>query len=298
MKKKTIILTLIPFILIGSIIFIIVNSIYGNPVSKLLVKLSSQKYIKENFDDSDLYIDRVGYNFKFSKYYAHVVSKSSIDTYFFIYSDGLGRIKSDDYDYMVTSGYNTSMRLDTDYRQLVDSVFDAEDFPYKSDIAYGQLLIDRPTDYNQKIYNLKMSDLELDKEYDIRELGKKYGHLVIYVDSEEISEEKSAEILIDIKNRLDQEDVPFYSINFTLQQPRDPEADGMRPGDPIVIIYFLAEDIYEDGMVERVHEAHAATDAYYNELDKEKELEKEKAMKESESLKEKEKDEEKAKEGN
>lgn len=134
-------------------------------------------------------------------------------------------------------------------------------------------MIDMYTDYTQELLYLKRSDLELDKDYDIRELGKRYGHIIIYVDSEEVTEEKAAEILLGIKNKFDKEDVPFYSVSFTLQKPRDP--DGNRSGEPIRVLYFLAGDIYEEGMLQRVHEAHAATDAYYKELDNEKEMEKE-----------------------
>lgn len=267
MKKKTILLILLPFILIGIFILFILNSLFGNPVSKLIVKSSSQKYLTENFKDPDLYIDRVGYNFKDSNYYTYVVSKNSIDTYFTIYSDGTGHIKRDDYTDRVMSGWNIVMRLEEAYRKLADTVLEAEDFPYKSNIAFGELLFDRKSRYDQEVNSMIMSDLELDKEYDIKDLGKKYGHLVIYVDSDEVSEEKAAEILIDIKNRFDQADVPFYSVDFTLEKPKDVNADGKRPGEPLNILYFLAEDIHEDGMVERVREAHEATVDYYKKLD-------------------------------
>lgn len=270
MNKKTVILILLPIILILGIILWIANSLFGNPVSKLIVKNSSQKYLIENFDNPDLYIDRVGYNFKNNSYFAHVVSKKSIDTRFAIYSDGFGRIKRDDYANQVMSGWNTAMRLEEAYRKLVNTVLEAEDFPYKSNIAFGELVIDSRSSYFQNINYLSMSDLELDKEYDIKEMGRKYGHLVIYVDSDEVSEEKAAEILIDIKNRFDKADVPFYSIDFTLEKPKDENNDGKRPGEPLNILYFLAEDIYEDGMVERVQEAHAKTDAYYKEMEESK----------------------------
>lgn len=267
MKKKTILLILLPFILIGIFILFILNSLLGNPVSKLIVKSSSQKYLAENFEDPDLFIESVGYNFKDNNYYAYVVSRKSIDTHFTIYSDGTGHIKRDDYTDRVIKGWNTAMRLEEAYRKLADIVLEAEDFPYKSDIAFGELLIDRSPDYIQKVDSMNMSDLELDKEYDIKETGRKYGHLVIYVDSDEVTEEKAAGILIDIKNRFDKADVPFYSIDFTLQRPKDVNADGKRLGEPLNILYFIAEDIYEDGMVQRVREAHEATVDYYKKLD-------------------------------
>lgn len=271
MKKKSILLLLLPFLMIGIIVFLIVNSFYGNPVSKLLVKLSSQKYLKENFDTSELYIDSVVYNFKSGNYYANVVSKESSDTHFSIYTDKLGRIRFDDFSDRVLSGWNTSIRLQDEYRNLVASVLDSGDFPYESDIAFGELLVGYYSVNGQEINTLNMSDLILDKKYDIKNLGKEYGHLVIYVDSNEVSEEKAAEILLDIKDIFDHANVPFYSVDFTLEMPRDVNADGRRPGDSINLIYFLAEDIYEEGMVERVHEARIAADAYYKKR-KEKKL--------------------------
>jgi len=95
------------------------------------------------------------------------------------------------------SGWNTAMHFEEAYHNLVDTVLEAEGFPHKNNIAFGELLTDRKSRYVQEISSMNMSDLKLDKEYGIEETGKKYGHLAIYAGSYEVTAEKAAEISID-----------------------------------------------------------------------------------------------------
>ena len=117
-------------------------------------------------------------------------------------------------------------------------------------------------------YAINQSTLLLDKIYDIRELGRQAGHLVIYVESDAVSVEKAAEIMLDIRAIFDDAGVPFAAMDFTLLYPRS--EDETRPDGEVSVNGFLYDEIYEDGMIERVAEADRALKAYYAEQDAKK----------------------------
>lgn len=81
------------------------------------------------------------------------------------------------------------------------------------------------------------------------------------------------EILFNIKRKFDEKDVPFYSIDLTLEKPRDEE--GKYDSD-LMIMDFLYEDIYKEGLEERVEKNIKETRKYYEEQDREIREEKQK----------------------
>ena len=108
-------------------------------------------------------------------------------------------------------------------------------------------------------------DLILDKIYDIRELGRQAGRLIVYVDSDTITFELAANILLDIREEFDEANIPFRAIDFTLQPPLPEE--GPRTGFEIHFDNFPYEDIYEEGLEDRIKAAHDALESYYAEQD-------------------------------
>ena len=193
-------------------------------------------------------IEEVNYSFKDGNYYAHITSPSSMDSYFTLSLDLRGHLRWDSYTNMVESGENTVRRLNQAYRELTNSVFESSAFPFAGEIMFGDLeLLEKP---------------ELDRLYNIPELGAKAGHLTVYVSDETVSIERAAEILLEIKRLMNEGGVPFYSINFVLQYPRL-EGNGTRPEGQVEVMEFLYTDIYEDGMAERVKSANEAAIAYY-----------------------------------
>jgi hypothetical protein len=271
MKKK--IFKIIALVVaIGLIAFVayFYNALNGNPLSQLLAERGTQRYLEEHFPGKDYYAEKVGYNFKFTNYYAHIRSRSSIDTQFTVYLDFFGRVERDTYD-DVTNLFVTEMRLDDEYRKLTDTVFDGPDFPYGENIGYGELmiasreLIADPNFRDCPDYAMAQEDLIFDGVYDIRELGAKCGHLVVYVESEELTMEKAAEVMLDIRATFDRVGIPFRAMDFVLQLPM-PE-DGPWPDEQINVSHFPYEDIVEEGLVDRVQKAHDELTAYYAEQD-------------------------------
>ena len=115
---------------------------------------------------------------------------------------------------------------------------------------------------------IAQSSLELDKIYDIRELGRQAGHIIIYVESDTVSIEKAAEMMLDIKSYFDDANIPFVAMDFTLQYMKS--EDGTRSDVEVHVKDFSYKDIYPEGMNERVLEAHDTLTEYYNRLDAEK----------------------------
>ncbi len=263
MKKalKAILITL-AVALLGVIVYF-VCAFFGNPVSYLLSANSAKNYIEANYSDYDLEIEKVGYDFKSSGYYAKVVSPTSIDTHFSIYFDLLGRPVRDSFE-NVEDGWNTYTRLDREYRELVKKTEDIIAKEFTSDIFFGEIkTYEMAEDYQWKEpYGVVMSDLVLDFDYDINEVAAEYGHIVFYYDETELTAEKAAERLLRLKEIFDENGIVFYAIDFIAQEPKTETNAGNRK--EFSVREFLCSDIYEEGLAERLQEASDHLQDYYS----------------------------------
>ncbi len=252
------------------------NALVGNPVSKWLAKRTAEKHLEEVYGDTDFVIEKIGFNFKDTDYYVHIMSPSSEDSSFSLRIDMLGNLKLDTYESRVLGGGNTQNRLYMEYRELVDTVLEAPDYPFTTFIAYGDLQVGfAPSDIEIEEDRwpegyLVLDKVELDKKYDIAELAEKVGHLVIYVEDEEVTVERAAEVLLELKELFDRKNVPFVAIDFVLEYPRKPEGGNTKEGR-VNVEGFLYSDIFEEGLVERVRIADEELNAYYAEQDAKRE---------------------------
>lgn len=276
MKKKVLkalALILAVILIIGVGLF--ANSLVGNPVSKFLATKGSEEHLAKNYSDKDFVVEEVNYDFKTGGYYARVTSPTSIDSHFSLSFNWLGKLELDCYDDDVTSGWNTAMRLEDDYRNAVKAVTESKDFSEKYFIAYGEIpciLSDYPIDEEHPEYALQKEELVLDKVYDIREVGANHGKLVLYAYDEEVTVERLSELLLEVKNKFDNSGVTFKAVDFVLEPPKK-EGEAMMSDEQIQIKNFYYSDIYEDGLVERVKKANQETIEYNKEQEKIKEAE-------------------------
>ena len=246
------------------------NALVGNPVSKWLATRTAEKHLEEVYGDTDFEVERLGFNFKDIDYYAHIKSPSSEDSSFSLRIDMLGNLKLDTYESRVLSGNNTAQRLSAQYRALTDEVLEAPDYPFTSFISYGDLQFGFSYEVGEVISpvgRIMPEELVLDKKYDIRELGAKAGHLIVYVEDDIVTVERAAEVLLELKEVFDRRNVPFYAIDFVLEYPRKPEGGTTKEGR-VEADGFLYTDIYEEGMIERVSAANDAANAYHAEQDR------------------------------
>jgi len=246
---------------------IFANALVGNPISKLLASNTVKNQLATTYMDKDFYVERITYSFKDGYYHAFIKSESSIDSYFTISVDMYGKVKRDAYEDRVLLGWNTSDRLSTEYRASVEAVFGSPMFPFYAHIDYGSLeFLPREILESEELeiprYALAIEDLELDGVYDVQELGAQAGHLVLYVYDEEVSVERAAEILLEVKRHMDAGGVKFYVIDLVLEYPK-PEDGGHWKEGRVETMEFRSDDIYENGMAERVYEANEMAIAYH-----------------------------------
>lgn len=268
-KTMKIISGIIAFVIIGALLFF-ANAFLGNPVSKMIAKNATKNYIEENYKNRDFVIDEVRYNFKNSGYNAYIKSPSSVDTHFSVYVSMGGEVYRDSYE-SVINGWNTYERIDKEYAEMVDKVLLSDEFPLVSHIHYGEIkLIENVRDIEVEFYGsnygIKLTELKLDKEYDVKELAKTAGNIVYYAEDEEVSFEKAAVYLLKLKEFFDEKNIPFYAIDFILENPKGEEGyteDDFR----VYVANFLYSDIYEDGLESRIEVAHNALMEYYREQD-------------------------------
>ena len=273
MKKIKKILALILALALIAGVGVFANGVVGNPVSKRLATSTAQKRLVEVYADKDYEIERVTFSFKDGSYHAFIVSPSSLDSEFSMSLNWKGQLRWDSYEDRVLSGENTAARINKEYRAATEAIFTSPAFPYYSHIEYGDI------EFNSRewldvedlpSYALYTEDLELDKVYDIRELGKAAGHLVLYVYDEVVSVEKAAEILMEVKHLMDAGGVAFYAIDLVLEYPK-PVDDSPRKEGRVETMEFLYDDIYEEGMVERIDAANEAAIAHHAKADAETE---------------------------
>ena len=269
--KKNGLKTILTFISIALVLGLgwIINSFFGNPFSYLLASKTAETHLLITYPDTDYYIDHINYSFKDGNYHAFVQSPSSIDTHFSLSITMLGQLRLDTYN-SVLRGFNTAGRLTHEYYVLTDTVFDDPSFPYDCHIALGQLEI-----YPEEVlqdpqldipsYAINQNELILDQLYDIHELGRQAGHLSIYIESDTVTVEEAASIMLDIKQCFDDAYVPFVAMDFTLQHPLPKE--GPRPEETISVSQFPYDKIYSEGMLERVMQADKELKELYAKLD-------------------------------
>lgn len=245
------------------------NATVGNPVSYALASRTARQYVARQYAGTDYGVDSVAFSFKDGMYHAVVSSPTSVDTHFSLVLGMDGALRYDYYEAVVLSGENTARRLDDAYRAMVDAVLDAPDFPFGTDIDYGELLFtygdeetqtDDPADPYR--YALDVSTLERDKVYDIPTLAAQAGHLVVYGESDTITPAVAAQQLLQLRQRMDAAGVPFRTIYYALVHPRG--EDGQREwADNLYLLQFAYEDITPDGLADRVQQAADAAAAYY-----------------------------------
>lgn len=245
------IFTLVVAILLILGIFVI--AVCGKPLTKDQIAKVANSYVAQTYGDTDFEVEKVELHDKDPHlYFAYIVSPGSVDSHFVVSIDRWGKIESDGYPYRVLSGLNTADRMSTEYGDRVEAVVTSPTFPYRVTRVTATIsFVSKGTSRVPK-YALIANDLTLDASFDA-DFGAKAGELNIDIQDDTISVERLAEILLDLKQILDNEGVPFYVITCNLADP-DP-ATWWEGGGRLQLFHFLSSDIYEQGMVERVREA-------------------------------------------
>ena len=242
----------------------IINGLVGNPVSYLLAKGGAEKYIAENYYDTDFFVEDIGFSFKDGCYHAKVSSPSSADSYFSVVFGMDGRLVYENYEDSIIRRGNTARRLENEYRERVDAVLNSSAFGYDVNIGFGELIFvgrDEAAEYGAPEHAPAREDLMLDGLYDVNALGASAGELTVYIYDSTVSAERLADILLDIKRMFDASGVSFYSIDCVLESQKNKygEKDDAR----FEVMDLKYSDIYAEGLVDRVTASNSAAREYY-----------------------------------
>ena len=232
----------------------LLSAFFGNPLSRALVQHRAADYLRETYTETDYAISSLTYHAKDGNYYVQIVSPSSPDSHFFLAYSLSGKLLSDSFPQQVVQRRNTYNRLNGEYEALVQEVFACEGFPIETDIAFGRLrqLREADTDHMELDFGIPTTELKLDGDYDVRELGSHYGSITFYAYDEEVTVERASELLFTIRQALAKSNVPFYAITFHLQKPRNADGNPNEDGSSVDVIDFLFSDLYAYELEERV----------------------------------------------
>lgn len=240
-------------ILVLGILFV-ANSLVGNPISKMLVKNNAEEYINEKYKDLNLNKE-VAYDFKFGNYYVKLSSDKVKDLHFTLYYNKRGKLLRDDYENNITDGWNVISRLYGDYEKETNKVFEklkesslfssCDPYHTSSYLISKMEMEDRKSELKDFGGGIDGKSLELDKEYDMNEIGSMGGVIdvaVSFADGNE-SYERGAEALKEIKRVFDEQNMGFYYINFGIYNSE---------GNYAYIIEFLPYSEIESDNLEEI----------------------------------------------
>lgn len=234
MSKKIvfrIIAGVVAIVLIGMVLFV-TNVFVGNPISKTFAKEKAIIYISENYNQLNLEIENIGYNFKDGNYMVLVQSNTSKDTHFSLYYRN-GKIHSTTYDIDVLSGQNTYRRLAEEYKTHLTPILEraiGEDFRAVSL-------------YPQKDTMFTTNKLPLDVAFDKSLIQD--GELSLSCNYKKADSKYFADILVKADSALSAEDYAFKT--FSLQ--------GENQGIMVQISGITAEQIKSGNLDQLIEQA-------------------------------------------
>lgn len=216
MKKK--VLAVLAVLLAAALLYV-GDMFLGNPVSRLLVKSHSEKYLREQYPEElqlelgDIYHDW----YSGGGYEIDVSSPVSEDTAFTLHYDRLGRFSQDTYEMHVSSGNTTLVRLEQEYEAQVSDALTGlwDNVIWKSGLSALSPYSGEPVPL---AVGIDPAQLILDGEYDVAQLGNVYGYLSIniYEASQPITSETAADYLRELKEAMEEAGVGFVELEVFL----------------------------------------------------------------------------------
>ncbi len=224
MKRKSKIIIAILILISFVLAFMLIrNEMYGNNRTKNKNLSIANNYLEKHYPNEGFEISEVKYSSKSGNYEAICKIKGSKDRHFDIVVNKKGKILCDNYE-NINNLNNTSNRISREHKSFIKPYLDeiSKNYSEKSGMSsrlifYEDYIESFPELYNER--KIKISSLEIDKEYDEKELSAKLGSLVVYIETEDSSIKNASDIILNIKNELDKEEISFQEIDFTMVDP-------------------------------------------------------------------------------
>ncbi|WP_068456769.1 YfjL-like protein [Aedoeadaptatus pacaensis] len=215
------------------LVLAVVNTLFGNPMSKALAEHGADKVIAEKYGDLDLSREKVFYNFKAPEYVVHLQDKNSEDSQFELCFDSFGRLRRDTYDWRID---NTAARFESAVWKYGEVLEKKYDFPYEISLSAWNKIDE--ADY-----------LTLDQPVDLKHLPYKLE--VQTFGERKITADEAMAILKRLQQIMDDEnlDVMEYALTFEPKGSRD-ENGALKNKDDMFSVYEVPADVVRRGDVD------------------------------------------------
>ena len=223
----------IAFGVIFAVALLVLNTLYGNPVSKALADRGADKVIAEKYGDLDLAREKAVYNFKLPEYVVHLQDKNSEDSAFELCFDSFGRLQRDTYDLRIE---NTVERFDRAIHDYGRGLEKAYDFPYQITLSFWDKI--DPTEY-----------LTVDQPVDMKHLPFKL-QAQIYGVGKEATAEEAMELLQALQKIMDAEglNVAAYAVDLVPEKNRNEKGE-VEHWDGMFSVYDVPQTVVREGDV-------------------------------------------------
>ncbi len=241
-KKKAlkIVSFCVAFALFSGMCFL-TTAVAGNPVSRILAGININEYVEKNFGGQGYEVTDIRFDYLSSSYVASVEVPGSFDRHFSISAGLDGKVKDKIHSDNSWLTENTADRIRSTYKDAVEAVFTNPDFQYPQASLFATIEFEE----NPRLYD----KLEPDMQFNINEFGVKAGCISIELWENNLTAEHAAEIMLHTKELLDKNGIEFYKMDCSIRNPDTENYEAFNVDD------FLSDEIYEEGMIERVRTA-------------------------------------------
>jgi hypothetical protein len=193
--------------------------ITGNPIITISSMFEAKEYLDERFEHNDYFPYKVRYDCVFSgEYIVYVTSISDDDVKFKITFSPNGEMRSCDYDKKYKS--DKQSLLSAKYVRLTDNAIYSSDFSYEIVKTKSYYTFPYEKHIPDSFPNaLTMEDFNLRTDYDLSELGKTNGIILVEVSAKNLSKEQAAKIYLELRSILDENGVGFKTLRINLVNP-------------------------------------------------------------------------------
>ena len=250
-------------IFIGGILYA-VNFMTGYPFSIFTVQKSVHQYMEEQYGDTDFTAGKPERNLKQGGFTCWVSSDSDPSVRFYLDLSRGGTLRYDSYEFMVGSGMNTALELSRSYGALCWQAAEDAEFPLGTACSGSfepAIHNDKQTAGEPGVLPDRMDLKGLDPDMDLSLLSPQYGTVVLEIKTDAVTPETARTALLKLRECMENAGLPFCSCEVWILPGAEEGTDASE--DAIHILNFGWDDIYEDGLEERVVDSIAATDAFY-----------------------------------
>lgn len=263
LKKRKIAAVVLALVLLAAVVWVI-DMLTGYPISCFVVNHAVSRYLSETYPELSLEHDWPDRTLKLGGFQVSVHCPGSQDTHFFLQADGDGTIQSDGYEDGVKNGVNTLYRFSRLYNKACEKAL-ADAGLSEEILVTGDFLTafeNNNAPSNEPGANplpLDAKTLEKDGEPDLAALGAKHGCVTLSVETNEPTAEIAADCLLKVRAAFEKANLAFYSAEFWTVSPGEQGAKKKE----FRILNFAWDDIYEEGLEDRLNAAREETEAYY-----------------------------------